>query len=68
MNPFIPHTLPIDKSNWNIDKILNKSMLHLLHCLNITGRILIPFYLWVRKRLPSPMLYISEFLGKNRDE
>jgi len=32
------------------------------------GRILIPLYLWVRKRLPSPMFYISEYLEKNREE
>jgi Fic family protein len=33
-----------------------------------TGRILIPLFLWYKKRLTSPMFYISEYLDENRDE
>jgi Fic family protein len=33
-----------------------------------TGRILIPLFLWHKKRLTSPMFYISEYLDENRDE
>lgn len=33
-----------------------------------TGRILIPLYLWYRKRLSSPVLYISEFFDDHRDD
>jgi len=33
-----------------------------------TGRILITLYLWHKKRLTSPMLYISEHFDEHRDE
>ena len=33
-----------------------------------TGRILIPLFLWAKKRLDSPTFYISEYLEINRDE
>jgi len=33
-----------------------------------TGRILIPLYLWYRKRIKSPMFYISEYFDENRDD
>jgi Fic family protein len=33
-----------------------------------TGRILIPLFLWYKKRLASPMLYISEYLDEHRDD
>lgn len=32
-----------------------------------TGRILIPLFLWHKKRLTAPMFYISEYLDENRD-
>ena len=33
-----------------------------------TGRILIPLFLWSKKRLDTPMFYISEYLEANRSE
>ena len=33
-----------------------------------TGRILIPLFLWHKRRMDVPMLYISEYLNDNRDE
>lgn len=33
-----------------------------------TGRILIPLFLWYKKRLTSPMLYISEYFDEFRDD
>jgi Fic family protein len=33
-----------------------------------TGRILIPLFLWCKKRISSPMFYISEYFNENRDE
>jgi Fic family protein len=33
-----------------------------------TGRILITLFLWHKKRLNSPMLYISEYFDEHRDE
>lgn len=33
-----------------------------------TGRILITLFLWHKKRLNSPMLYISEYFNEHRDE
>ncbi len=33
-----------------------------------TGRILIPLYMWVRKIIPLPVFYISEYLEANREE
>ena len=33
-----------------------------------TGRILIPLYLWHRKRIQSPMFYISEYFDEKRDD
>jgi Fic family protein len=32
-----------------------------------TGRILIPLFLWNKKRISSPLFYISEYLNENRD-
>jgi len=32
-----------------------------------TGRILIPLFLWSKKRISSPMFYISEYFDENRD-
>ncbi len=32
-----------------------------------TGRILIPLLLWCKKRISSPMFYISEYFDENRD-
>ena len=33
-----------------------------------TGRILIPIFLWYKKRLNSPMFYISEYFEEFREE
>jgi Fic family protein len=33
-----------------------------------TGRILIPLFLWYKKRISSPMFYISEYFDENRDQ
>jgi Fic family protein len=33
-----------------------------------TGRILVPLYLWHKKRITSPMFYISKYLDENRDD
>jgi Fic family protein len=33
-----------------------------------TGRILITLFLWHKKRLTSPMLYISEYFDEHRDD
>lgn len=33
-----------------------------------TGRILVPLFLWYKKRLTSPMFYISEYLDEYRDD
>jgi Fic family protein len=33
-----------------------------------TGRILIPLFLWQKKRLKSPMFYISEYFDEHREE
>jgi Fic family protein len=33
-----------------------------------TGRILIPLFLWFKRRISSPMFYISEYFDKNRQE
>jgi len=33
-----------------------------------TGRILIPLFLWYKKRLLSPLLYVSEYFDAHRDD
>ncbi len=33
-----------------------------------TGRILIPLFLWCKRRISSPMFYISEYFDENRDQ
>ena len=33
-----------------------------------TGRILIPLFLWCKKRISSPSFYISEYFDENRDQ
>jgi len=75
VNPFLDNLfnfLLSDKSEILIQTAIMHAQFEIIHPFmdgnGRTGRILITLFLWHKKRLNSPMLYISEYFDKHRDD